>query len=205
MGMSKVGHDERINRRTALVRGAAALSASCVLREALAAAGDDDPKPAATEAQIRDYLRSLLLSREDVDRWLKQQAFPFCKYDAELGYLHIDREFPEGSDGAVCQYRYDKLGARRMFAHAGEPCRINTYGNSYTSCEQVSDGETWQESLAAHAADAAQFKGTSEEALSRYFVGKAGHYNPLGNHFCAFAIKDTLVKLLVPKPPAYGQ
>ena len=72
------------------------------------------------------------------------------KYDEELGYLHIDRDFQEGLDGAVCRYRYDTLDARRMFAHAGAPCRINSYGDSFTSCEQVSDGETWQESLAAH-------------------------------------------------------
>jgi hypothetical protein len=32
----------------------------------------------------------------------------------------------------------------------GKPCRINTYGNSFTQCHQVSDGETWQEYLAAH-------------------------------------------------------
>jgi hypothetical protein len=55
----------------------------------------------------------------------------------------------------------------------------------------------------AHVADAAQFQGMLEEALSRYFVGRNGHYNPLGNHFCAFAMKDALVKLLDPKPPAY--
>jgi hypothetical protein len=29
-------------------------------------------------------------------------------------------------------------------------CRIHTYGNSFTHCDQVSDGETWQEYLAAH-------------------------------------------------------
>lgn len=57
--------------------------------------------------------------------------------------------------------------------------------------------------LQAHAVDAARFKGTAEDALSRYFVGARGHYNPLGNHFCAFAIKDALVRLLDPKPPAY--
>jgi hypothetical protein len=57
--------------------------------------------------------------------------------------------------------------------------------------------------LQAHAADAAQFEGTPEEALSRYFVGARGHYNPLGNHFCAFAMKEALVELLDPKPPAY--
>jgi hypothetical protein len=407
VSMLDMDHYKRFDRRTVLV-GGTALSAICVFRKLLAASGDSAPPSEATEEQIRDYLRPLLLTREDVDRWLKQQAFPFCKYDAELGYLHIDREFPEGMDGAVCQYRYDKLGARQMLAHAGEPCRINTYGNSYTSCEQVSDGETWQESLAAHigepvrnygigaysvyqaylrmlreekrasaryiifnlfhddhvrnlhgwqrfkfgvnrkspsptvphlqvdldnggitqrpnpcptvqsvydlcdlervysmfqgdfylrnqlmraarkarsepvpatdfdderllkhgicgstwildrvnefakkngklvlyvlsysarsiaqfietqrrldqaivdylnqarlpyvdllqahATDAASFKVTPAEALSRYFVGRYGHYNPLGNHFCAFTIKDALVPLLDPKPPAY--
>jgi hypothetical protein len=385
-----------------------ALYASCLFCAAQAEAGEPDSKPEATEQQIRDYLRPLLLTREDVDLWLKRQAFPFCKYDPELGYLHTDRDFQEGLDGAVCHYRYDKFDARRMFAHADEPCRINSYGDSYTSCEQVSDGETWQETLAAHlgepvrnygigaysvyqaylrmlreekrvparyiifnvfhddhvrnlhgwqrfkfgvnrkspsptvphlkvdlekrtvierpnpcpteksvydlcdlervyslfrddfylqnrllrdarkargepvpatdydderllkhgifasrwildrvneyarkngkqvlyvlsysarsiaqfiktevrpdqafvdylneaklpyvdllqahVTDAARFKGTPEEALSRYFVGRSGHYNPLGNHFCAFAMKDALVRLLDPKPPAY--
>jgi hypothetical protein len=65
-------------------------------------------------------------------------------------------------------------------------------------------GVPYVDLLQAHAADAAGFKGTPEEALSRYFVGRYGHYNPLGNHFCAFTIKDALVRLLDPKPPAYA-
>ena len=406
--MLNVEHYERLDRRTMLASVAAAFLASCVVGAAPAVAGEAGSTSGATEKQIREYLRPLLLTHEDVDRWLKREAFPFCKYDSELGYLHIDRNFQEGLDGAVCQYRYDKLDARRMFAYADAPCRINTYGDSHTSCEQVSDGETWQETLAAHlgepvrnygigaysvyqaylrmlreekrapaqyiifnifhddhvrnlhgwqrfkfgvnrkspsptvphlkvdlnkrtvterrnpcptdksvydlcdldrvyalfrddfylhnrlqrdarkargesvpatdydderllkhgmfasmrvvervnefarkndkvvlyvlsyssrsiaqfiktdvrldqefidylkeaklpyvdllqahAADAARFKGTPEEALGRYFVGKSGHYNPLGNHFCAFAMKDALVRLLDPKPPAY--
>ena len=34
--------------------------------------------------------------------------------------------------------------------YAGRPCRINTYGDSFTQCHQVSDAETWQEYLAGH-------------------------------------------------------
>jgi hypothetical protein len=102
------------------------------------------------EADARDYLQRLLLTRDDVEAWLAGKAFPFSRYDAELGYLHIDRDFQEGIDGAICRYRYDRLDARRTVAYADQPCRINTYGNSFTSCEQVSDGETWQEFLAAH-------------------------------------------------------
>ena len=56
--------------------------------------------------------------------------------------------------------------------------------------------------MEAHASDAAKSSGDPSEALKRYFIG---HYNPLGNHFCAFAIKDALVKLLDPKPPAYAR
>ena len=37
-----------------------------------------------------------------------------------------------------------------MIQYRDQPCRINTYGNSYTQCHQVSDGETWQEVLASH-------------------------------------------------------
>ena len=36
--------------------------------------------------------------------------------------------------------------------------------------------------------------------FKRYFIG---HYNPLGNHMCAFAIKDKLVEMLEPKPIPY--
>ncbi len=102
------------------------------------------------ERQLHNFLKTLLPTSEDIDNWLDGSAFPFCKYDRELGYLHIDRDFREGQDGANCRYRYDELDARVMFAHADKPCRINTYGNSFTSCEQVSDAETWQEVLAAH-------------------------------------------------------
>lgn len=37
-----------------------------------------------------------------------------------------------------------------MINYKDKSCRINTYGNSFTQCHQVSDGETWQEVLAAH-------------------------------------------------------
>lgn len=141
---------ERMNRRAALARTAGALSAGALFGRTSHGAADSKAESDVTEGQMRDLLRTLLLTHEDVEQWLKREAFPFCKNDPELGYLHIDRDFAEGLDGAICQYRYDDLDARRMFAYASQPCRINTYGDSFTSCEQVSDGETWQEALAAH-------------------------------------------------------
>ncbi|MFI6817476.1 hypothetical protein ACIBG7_34115 [Nonomuraea sp. NPDC050328] len=42
-----------------------------------------------------------------------------------------------------------------------------------------------------------------DEYLSQFFVDGAGHYNPLGNHLFAYAIKDRVVSLLDPKPAPY--
>ena len=98
----------------------------------------------------REFLKHLLCSREDVDDWIAGRAFPFSKYDSELGYLHRDREYQDGIEGSITTYRYDHSGSRRMINYADHECRINTYGNSFTHCDQVSDGETWQEILAAH-------------------------------------------------------
>jgi len=95
-------------------------------------------------------LARLVRTRKEVDDWLTGRAFPFSKYDSELGYLHRSRRFKEGMEGTICTYTYDPSDARHTIMHADMACRINTYGNSFTSCEQVSDGETWQEVLAAH-------------------------------------------------------
>ncbi len=127
----------------------AALGTAFLSNRRLVAAAQHSSPPEKTKENAkqwaerkRAYLRRLLYSREDLTAWLAGKAFPFAKYDPELGYLHVDRDFKEGIDGSVCSYRYDRRGARRTIAHADKPCRINTYGNSFTSCEQVSDGET---------------------------------------------------------------
>src|SRR5437870_7264902 len=93
----------------------------------------------------------MLYTRKDVDDWIAGRAFPSGIYDSDLGYVHRDRRSRRGIDDSVCTYTYDKTTrARRIIQYADMPHRINTYGDSYTSCEQVNDGETWQEILAAH-------------------------------------------------------
>ena len=41
------------------------------------------------------------------------------------------------------------------------------------------------------------------EYMRQYLVAGTGHYNPRGNHLFAYAIKDTLVRMLDPKPLPY--
>src|SRR5215472_2843389 len=57
---------------------------------------------------------------------------------------------PQHVRGAICEYSYEASGARRMTLYPDKACRINTYGDSFTHGDQVSDGETWQERLGAH-------------------------------------------------------
>jgi hypothetical protein len=46
--------------------------------------------------------------------------------------------------------------------------------------------------------------GLRRSAVSRvYMVGGDSHYNPRGNHFFAYALKDRLLELLDPKPLPY--
>ena len=98
----------------------------------------------------REYLKSILYTREEVKRWLAEEAFPFAKYCSEFGWLLRNARFQDGMDDSTSVYTYGALDERVTIQYRDRPCRINTYGNSYTQCHQVSDGETWQEVLAAH-------------------------------------------------------
>src|SRR6266571_3860498 len=93
------------------------------------------------QQSARRYLAGLVRTRQEVDDWLTGRAFPFSKYDSELGYLHRDRRFKEGIEDTICTYTYDKSDARHTIMHAGKPCRVNTYGDSFTCGGQVRGNE----------------------------------------------------------------
>lgn len=98
----------------------------------------------------RKFLEKLTLTREMVDRFLDPDTSNWAAFDEELGYRLRDNVLKDGVDGNYTITRPSPSGERRILNFAGLPCRINTYGNSFTQCNQVSDGETWQEYLAAH-------------------------------------------------------
>lgn len=87
---------------------------------------------------------------KEIERVLDKKR-SFIRFDPEVGYVLLDYEFRDGMEGTRSSYVYEKHGGhRKMINYAGSACRSNTYGDSYTQCAQVSDGETWQEVLAAH-------------------------------------------------------
>ena len=102
---------------------------------------------------FEEYLRRSAVEREVLDTFLDPEKRSWAQYDSELGYI-LGRYMPhDGIDGSSTLSTVQKTGARTAHLYTGKPCRINTYGNSFTQCHQVSDGETWQEYLAAHLAE----------------------------------------------------
>jgi hypothetical protein len=113
----------------------------------------------------REYLESIMPTREMVDHFVTphdasksvppELASIMCNnaqsaYDPEIGWTVCDG-FRGGSvNDSKGFYQYDSDGARHVVNYPDRPCRIHTYGNSFTHCDQVSNGETWQEYLAAH-------------------------------------------------------
>lgn len=98
-----------------------------------------------------DYLKDIIYTHQEIDDWLAGKAFKFAYYDSEFGWFLNNAQFKDGLDNSISTYTYaDDKGERLLTNYKEKPCRINTYGDSYTQCHQVSDHETWQEVLAAH-------------------------------------------------------
>ncbi len=139
-----------MHRRTFSRNSLAAGLGLTVLPSAIARSGID-LLDGITEQQMRAFLSGILYTREEVDDYFAGRAFPFSKHSAAFGWLLPDAYFRDGVNDSISKYTYVQPdGERLMSNYADRPCRINTYGNSFTQCHQVSDHETWQEVLAAH-------------------------------------------------------
>lgn len=140
-----------INRREFLAlasESSVGMGVACALTTNLLAQGSSHEKQ---QMSVREFLRTMLYTREEVDQWRAGKAFPFAKYSSEFGWLLPNAYFRDGVDSSTSVYTYVQPdGERRIGNYADQPCRINTYGDSFTQCHQVSDNETWQEFLAAH-------------------------------------------------------
>jgi hypothetical protein len=94
------------------------------------------------------YLLDSAVPREVLDAFVRRPLW--AAFDPELGYILHNSLVPWGVGGSRAIETFGPGGARSRFLYAGRKPRINTYGNSFTECTQVSDAETWQEYLAGH-------------------------------------------------------
>ncbi|MFO0535203.1 MAG: hypothetical protein ACK524_10985 [Planctomyces sp.] len=128
-----------IKRREFLAAVPVALASATVF----ARQGDSDQA-------LRSFLQPHVLQRATLDRFLDSKAQVWAKFDPELGYLLRNAFVRDGVDGCHTLARYQESGQRQQVNFPDQPCRINSYGDSFTQGHQVSDGETWQEILSAH-------------------------------------------------------
>jgi hypothetical protein len=125
-------------------RARAVILAILVLLPAPSKSGEEP----AVKPTFVDFLRAGAAPRAVIDGFLRGPSW--ARFDPELGYVLGSFLPADGIDGSATISTARPDGARTSFMYLGRPCRINTYGDSFTQCHQVSDGETWQEYLAAH-------------------------------------------------------
>jgi hypothetical protein len=137
---------------------------------------------------VKDVLHTAAYHQMEIDKVLDQENPSFLKFDPVLGYTMEDYIFKDGTKKTLSEYRYEKHGGhRKMINYSDAPCRINTYGDSYTQGAQVSDGETWQEVLAAH----------FREPVRNFGVGGYGVYHAYRKAMQIEVIDDLAAEYIV--------
>ncbi|HAA75382.1 TPA: hypothetical protein DCE37_09705 [Candidatus Latescibacteria bacterium] len=103
------------------------------------------------QQKLRDYLTSIMPTREMVDQYVTANSHGEISCIPDLGWVpRGERQSGDGVDDTYPFYSYGADRGRRAVNFPDRPSRIHTFGNSFTHCDQVSDGETWQEYLASH-------------------------------------------------------
>ena len=172
-------HSATFNRRSCvkrIIQAGVAGPLVSMLFPGVLEAGSEDPAPPPrydAQAHAKEHLKRVLFTTKEVEDWLAGVGDPIYireKYDAEIGWVPQAGSLKHGVDDSVSLYSYDPSGARRMIMYSDRPCRINTYGNSFTHCDQVSDGETWQERLAAHLGEPVRNFGVSGQSVYQAYL-----------------------------------
>ena len=111
-----------------------------------------------------DYIRNNIPHKAEIDYFISEKGW--IKFDAVSGYTLSNSILHDGVDKCNTIVTSQENIVRTQWMYKNRSCRINTYGNSFTQSSQVSDGETWQEYLAAHLG----------EPIRNYGVGGIGVY-----------------------------
>lgn len=91
---------------------------------------------------FQEYIKDCVVPRYVIDTFLDPNEPNRATYDSHLGYRLRNSIARDGMDNCTTVSRYEPLTCRKTIQFADKPCRINAYGDSFTQCHQVSDGET---------------------------------------------------------------
>ncbi len=101
-------------------------------------------------ATFEEYLRRSVVDKKTLEVFLDPTRLSWAKFDPVTGYRLGNYMPRDGIDRSSTISTVGSNGMRTAHVYVDRPCRINTYGDSFTLCHQVSDCETWQEYLAGH-------------------------------------------------------
>ncbi len=111
------------------------------------------------------YIKQNVASKAELDVFLSNKG-TWAQFSPELGYILGNSMPHDGHSKNFTISTVQKNGARTQVNYKDKPCRINVYGNSFAQCHQASDGETWEEMLAA----------SFGEPIRNYGMGGYGAY-----------------------------
>ena len=98
------------------------------------------------------YFDQIMPHREQVAEFIRTSGPKNDRgwtFDAELGWVHLDGiSRGDGVHGTDTFYYANAADGRTLGAFTA-PSRIHAYGDSFTYCDQVNNGETWQDYLSA--------------------------------------------------------
>ena len=97
---------------------------------------------------FEQYIKSNVAQKGEIDIFLANKGW--AQFSTELGYILGNSMPHDGRDKSFTISTVQANGARTQVNYKEKPCRINVYGDSFAQCHQVSDGETWEEVLAAN-------------------------------------------------------
>ncbi len=103
-----------------------------------------------------DMVQKITYRKDELDEFLDYRQPNWGNFDPDLGYTSRNRIWSDGPHVPYVQNTYIPNGPRARVNHRDAPCRINTFGDSFTDSAQVNDGETWQEVLAARLGEPVQ-------------------------------------------------
>lgn len=95
------------------------------------------------------FIKTNVPQKTELDIFLKNKG-TWAQFSPEFGYILGNSMPHDGRDSSFTISTVQANGARTQVNYKDMPCRINVYGDSFAQCHQVSDGETWEEILAAN-------------------------------------------------------
>ncbi len=81
-------------------------------------------------ASYEQWIRSSVVTREEIDAFLSPDEPSWAQYDAELGYTLGNYMPRDGVDGSLTISTSTPDGARRAAIYQDRDCRLNTYGRT---------------------------------------------------------------------------